>query len=235
MEKLDIVYFVKPDLVNQELVYSLRTVERNFPHERVWFCGGQPIGLIPDQRLAIIQHGANRYERVRNMLVEICEMDEITEDFWLFNDDFFILQPVEDMPAWYDGTLRERVANIEHRNGGGSSRYTRQLRRTVDFLREAGCGILNYAVHAPMRVNRRKMLETIERFPDCPMFRALYGNYNEIGGIDAPDCKIVRPEIPIPAGARFVSTSDSSFINGTVGRQIRERFPEKSRWEVRCE
>ena len=86
-----------------------------------------------------------------------------------------------------------------------------------------------------MKINRRKMLRTIERFPDCPMFRALYGNYNDIGGFDAPDCKIVRPEIPIPNGARFVSTSDASFINGLVGRQIRERFPEKSQWEITAE
>ena len=232
MEKLDIVYFVKPDQVNNELLYSLRTVDQNFPHARVWFVGGQPIEMTPDERLAIVQHGRNRYERVRNMLIEVCRNEEITEDFWLFNDDFFILQPIEELPPWYNGTLREHVANIEHRHHGETSGYTRQLRRTIEILRAAGCGIRNYAVHAPMRINRRKMLETIERFPDCPMFRALYGNYNDIGGIDAPDCKIVRPETPIPFGALFVSTSDSSFINGQVGRQIRERFPEKSRWEV---
>lgn len=232
MGNLDIVYFVKPDQVNNELLYSLRTVDRHFPHRQVWFVGGQPIELVPDQRMAIIQHGANRYEKVRNMVRDVCLNDSITEDFWLFNDDFFVLRPIDYLPPWYNGLLREHVANVEHRNNGLPSKYTRQLRRTIEVLREAGCNILNYAVHAPMKINRRKMLETIERFPDCPMFRALYGNHHEIGGVDAPDCKIVRPEIPIPEGARFVSTSDSSFINGLVGRQIRERFPDKSRWEV---
>ena len=235
MEKLDVVYFVKPDQVNNELLFSLRTVERNFPHARVWFCGGQPIELTPDERMSMVQQGANRYEKVRNMLIEVCRNNEITEDFWLFNDDFFILRPIDDLPPWYNGTLREHVANVEHRNNGMPSKYTRQLRRTINILLDAGCDILNYAVHAPMRVNREKMLKTIERFPDCPMFRALYGNYNEIGGIDRSDCKIVRPEIPIPADARFVSTSDASFINGLVGRQIRERFTEPSRWEVSAE
>lgn len=46
MEKLDIVYFVNPDLVNSELVYSLRSVDRNFPCRNVWFYGGQPIKLM---------------------------------------------------------------------------------------------------------------------------------------------------------------------------------------------
>ena len=75
------------------------------------------------------------------------------------------------------------------------------------------------------------MLQTIERFPDVPMFRALYGNYNEIEGEDAPDVKIITPDQEIPEGAAFVSTSDASFVNGVVGRQLRARFPEPSKWE----
>lgn len=234
MEKLDIVYFVKPDLVNNELIYSLRSVDRNFPSHRVWLCGGQPVSLIPDGRMPIIQHGANRYERVRNMLIEVCENDEISEDFWLFNDDFFVLQPLMDIPAWYDGTLTERIRDLEIRHRGRTG-YSQQLRRMVEILEGAGLGCLNYAVHVPMKINRRKMLETIERFPDCPMFRALYGNLHEIGGINAPDVKIWEPQHTFPRDAYLVSTSDASFVNGQVGRDIKARFPERSRWEARTE
>ena len=235
MEKLDIVYFVKPDLVNSELVYSLRSVDRNFPYRNVWFYGGQPIDLIPDFRAPIIQKGENRYEKVRNMLRQACKNDELTEDFWLFNDDFFILTPMEEVPPWYQGTLPQRIRQIETRRGGRKSGYTQQLRRTTAALQAEGLGIRNYAVHVPMKINRAKMLETLNRFPDCPMFRALYGNHHCIGGIDRPDVKIFTPEVSIEAGAQLVSTSDSSFVNGLVGKQIRERFPEKSRWEVRTE
>lgn len=232
MKQLDIVYFVKPDLMNEELRFSLRSVEANFPHRSVWFYGGQPIEMIPDRRAPIAQHGRSRYDKVKNMLIEACENQELTEDFWLFNDDFFILQPQEDLPAWYDGTLYERIVHIEQKRNATPSDYTQQLRKTVVALEEAGKGCLNYAVHVPMKINRRKMLKTIERFPSVPMFRALYGNDNEIGGIDAPDVKIHTSGDLIPEGAAFVSTSDSSFINGEVGKQIRALFTEKSRWEV---
>lgn len=232
MKKLDIVYFVKPDLMNEELRFSLRSVEANFPHRNVWFYGGQPIEMIPDRRAPIAQHGRSRYEKVKNMLIAACESEELTEDFWLFNDDFFILQPQEEMPAWYDGTLYERIVHIEQKRHGTPSDYTHQLRRTVEVLEEAGKRCLNYAVHVPMKVNRKKMLETLERFPTVPMFRALYGNDHEVGGIDAPDVKIHTSDETIPEGAAFVSTSDSSFINGEVGKQIRALFTEKSRWEV---
>lgn len=233
MKTHDIVYFVKPDLINNELVYSLRSIEANFQAGRVWFCGGQPIGLIPDARMAIPQHGRNRYERVRNMLLEVCENDEITEDFWLFNDDFFILQKIEGLAPWYNGDLYRHVIHVERRHGNRPSDYTNQLRKTITALEEKGLGCLNYAVHAPMLINRQKMIETIAHFPDVPMFRALYGNHHKVGGFDAPDVKIVRPEIEIPEGAAYVSTSDASFINGKVGQQLRNRFPEKSRWEVK--
>ena len=231
MFKIDIVYFVKPDLVNNELRYSLRSVEQNFPHRNVWFYGGQPIELTPDRRAPIIQTGKTRYEKVRNMLRMACENNDLTEDIWLFNDDFFILRPLEDVPAWYDDDLPARIRSIELRRGSKSA-YTQQLQRTIETLRDAGYGLLNYAVHVPMRINRKKMLQTLERFPDCPMFRALYGNMHRIGGINAPDVKIIGSQYTFPRDACLVSTSDSSFINGQVGRDIRERFPEKSRREM---
>lgn len=231
MDNLDIVYFVKPDLVNNELRYSLRSVEKNFPARKVIFYGGQPIELIPDMACPVIQHGQNRYEKVRNMLRAACENDEITEDFWLFNDDFFILQPMETVPAWYEGDLLSRIQSIEARRGRQSG-YTQQLRRTTETLRAAGCGILNYAVHVPMRINRVRMLQTLNRFPNCPMFRALYGNMHGIGGIDSPDVKIIGSQATFGPDWTLVSTSDSSFINGAVGEDIRARFPGKSRWET---
>ena len=231
MEKLDIVYFIKPDLVNNELRYSLRSVENNFPHRYVWFFGGQPIELTPDRRAPIIQSGANRYEKVRNMLRAACENDEITEDFWLFNDDFFVLRPLEDIPAWYDGDLIERFQRIERRRGRQSS-YTQQLRGTTETLRNAGYGILNYAVHVPMKINRKKMLQTLDRFPDCPMFRSLYGNHHSIGGVITKDVKI-QNETQMPTGEEiFLSTNDKSFHNGRVGGYIREAFPDRCRYEL---
>lgn len=230
METYDVVYILKLDLSNPELIYSLRSLEKNLPHSSVWFCGGQPCELMPDKRMNVIQHGANRYERVRDSMIRICENDEITENFWLFNDDFFILRPMEIVPVWYNGTLQERIRDIESRRG--VSAYTQQLRNATETLMAAGLSQYNYAVHVPMLINKEKMQRTLERFPECPMLRALYGNDNEIGGVSLPDVKIHRPDVPIANGAALVSTSDSSFINGIVGKQIREMFPEKSRWEI---
>ena len=164
-----------------------------------------------------------------------CRNDNITEDFWLFNDDFFVLQPMrEDMPVQYDGTLSEKIENTET-SRGKSIDWTRRLRNLQRQLKEAGKPELNYAVHKPMLINRKKMLEVLEKYPYEPMLRALYGNWWELGGVDAPDKKIMKSHIPDIANKAsewaFVSTSDRSFSNGTIGEWLRKRFNKPSKYE----
>ena len=46
---LDVVYVLKSNIDPEELRYSLRSVEKNFPHRYVWFVGSQPEGFKPDK------------------------------------------------------------------------------------------------------------------------------------------------------------------------------------------
>lgn len=233
--KHDIVYFLKDEPVNEELCYSLRSVEQNFEYRQVWFYGGCPDALEPDKHVTMSQTAPSKFERVRAMLYEACKNDEITEDFWLFNDDFFIMKPVsEDMPALYNKTIPERINKIEARHGG-QIEYTKRLRHLVKTLEDAGKPLLDYAVHKPMLINRKKMLEVLDKFPDEPMSRSLYGNYWQISGISKPDMKIeVARYSKIHVAMRdwdFLSTSDRSFKYGNVGLYLRNKFSEPSRFE----
>ena len=233
--KYDIVYFVKEDEINEELVYSLRSVEENWQYNKVWFYGGCPAGLVPDHYMKIHQSATSKWQRVREMLYQACQNDKITEDFWLFNDDFFILKPMsEDMPPQYNGDLMTYIEKVERRSGG-QNEFTLRLRHLVDTLHDAGRGTLNYAVHKPMLINRKKMLKVLDLFPDEPMSRGLYGNYWDIGGENKHDMKIrilnFTNMYAVENFWEFVSTSDVSFRDGEVGGFIRHRFNKKSRFE----
>ena len=229
----DIVYVLKESDTNPELVYSLRSVEKNFPHDRVVFYGGKPMGLEPDYSVRMEQYGTTKWKRVANMLMHICSNRRLSEDIWLFNDDFFVMLPFEDEQPMYDGTLAEHILHIERRHQNLPTTYTMQLRHAMEALEDEGLPTLNYAVHMPMRINRAKMRETLERFKDVPMFRSMYGNMWRIGGVNVKDCKIVGLD-RLPLGTQtFVSTDDKAFANGAVGEYIRERFTEPSRWEVK--
>lgn len=226
----DIVYFLREGK-NLELIYSLRSVEQNFPHRMVIFYGGKPDGITPDAYHPIDQKGTTKWERVRNMLIKACENNGITPNFWLFNDDFFVMRRQTEPKNYYDGTLAERIAQIEKVVFGRHTNYSNQLRHLVETLKEAGIEKpLNYAVHMPMLINRKKMLATLEKYPDEPMFRALYGNINKIKAENHPDVKFVQLRQPYPVGD-YASTTEDSFKYEHIGTIIRQAFPKPSRFE----
>lgn len=234
--KYDIVYFIKDAPVNEELVYSLRSVEKNLPYRRVCFCGGCPTNLRPDQLIKADQHGTSKWNNVRDMLVQVCKSDFITDDFWLFNDDFFILKPMsEDMPPQYNGELIEYVDRVERRQRHPDD-FTRRLRCAAEILIAAGKTTRNYEVHKPMLINRKKALEVLEQFPRTPAFRSIYGNCLDIGGQDKHDMKIKVLKYSnmfyVENAWEFVSTSDESFEKGEVGEMIKRKFRERSKYEI---
>ena len=226
----DIVYILRSGN-NEELRYSLRSIEKNYPHERVVFYGGKPDGIEPDLFVPYTQPGGTKWERVRNTVEMICKNDNLTEDFILFNDDFFIMKPVETPTNYYDGTLDERIKTIEGAVFGRHLEYSDRLQHLAETLRNAGVtNPLNYAHHTPMIINRKKMLETLEKYPNEPMFRALYGNLNQIGGENMPDVKYYQRRQPFPIG-RYASTADESWSQEKIGQIIRGKFAQQSRFE----
>ncbi len=235
--KYDIVYVVKNTTENEELKYSLRSVDENMTYRKLWFYGGCPNGLNPDEFVRKTQKMRSKWENVRAMMLNICQNEDITEDFWLFNDDFFVIKPLpEDYPAQYDGTLTTKIAQMEKAFGGSKTQWTRRLRHLKNTLQQDGYGEINYAVHKPMLINRKKMLEVLQKYPLEPMVRALYGNYWKIGGVNCEDPKInvVACNDLAERVKKYdvISTSDNSFEAGNVGRWLRDRFKDKSRFEI---
>lgn len=231
----DIVYLVKPERVNEELRYSLRSVEKNFPHNSVWFYGGRPDGIEPDHYYNIDQSmiSGQKWVKTTTMLRMACENKNLTEWIWLFNDDFFITEPApEAFEALYHGTIDQRIKEIETSRGGYRSQYSSLLRQANKNLQRAGMNTLNYATHTPLLINRECAIETMDKFPGFPMFRCLYGNMFELGGIDGPDVKINDINEEWDGRSWCMSTSDKTFTEGKAGRYIRSRFPDPSKWEV---
>ena len=230
MNKYDIVYILKNNIEPEELRYSLRSVEKNFPYNNIVFAGGMPDGIVPDIALPMEQTGATKWERVRNTLIEICKNDVITEDFWLFNDDFFIMQKLTKLEPMIAGSIKHRIDSIEKKYNR-RTKYSRQLRETLITLKNEGLDTLDYAVHMPMLINRAKALETLEAFPSCPMFRSLYGNQHSIGGVITKDVKILLIDEEPPKDAAMLSTCDETFRDGIAGEYIRNKFKTPSHYE----
>lgn len=234
MTERAIVYILKngwkapPD----ELRHSLRSLQ-NFPEGPVVFAGGQPEGFEPDIRIPQEQQGRDRFEKVLGTLRAVCESPEIGQEFWLFNDDFFILKPAPETFEFYRGTLANHIT-AQYKLHGFRSEYCQMLQRTKDALAEHGLPVRDYTLHLPMLINKEIALEAIQDAPAGIGFRSWYGNHaNPEGAKRIRDVKISNQAgEPDPAWT-FCSTSNIAFATGAAGRVIRAMFQEPSRWEVR--
>lgn len=228
----DIVYILKNGYDSEEIRYSLRSVCANFPYRKVWFYGGQPKDIEPDCMISVKQTGETKWSKVCSSLKAICMNDDITPSFWLFNDDFFVMQKIEDLPPMVGGSISARVQRIMEARDGKESSYSVQLKNTARILKTRGYDRLDYALHVPMLIDRKKGLQTLEQFHGYPMFRSLYGNHHKIGGIITDDVKITALDIRPTGRELLLSTNDESFRKGMVGEYIRTTFPDKCKYEL---
>jgi len=230
LNEMDIVYFVKEYPTNEELRHSLRSVDKNFPHRHVWFLGGKPTGLEPDRWLHVTQNKPTKWENTSLLLKTACKNSSISDDFVLFNDDFFIMKPVDSLPYYSDGTIQERVNSL-HTKYNKDSSYSSRLQKTIELLKEAGFPTVSYAVHYPIIINKEEMLETFERFPTGLMWRSIYGNHHQKPYVHVKDCKISDINRSPDPSLSYLSTLDLSFRLGVAGHYIREVFKEKCKYE----
>lgn len=213
---------------NEELRYSLRSICQNMQFNRVWIFGGCPTNIVPDFRVRVEQTGITKWDKVRNMYEMACENKEVTDDFIMFNDDFFVMQPTNKIEPIYRCPLDEHIKILEPRK---PTPYSRLLRGCLDALTGEP---LSYELHVPFVFNKSKLLHILNSFQKQHCMRTMYGNIYNIGGEQSRDIKIfnINPSFDYK-NSQFISTDDSIVnVNNDIWRWIRKQFPKKCRYEV---
>lgn len=221
----DVVYVVRPGEVNEELRYSIRSLS-NLPHGKVWIAGYCPrwlkdVGAIP------VQTRPGGHQSAKANIRAACEHPEVSEEFVYMNDDFFVMQPMDAIPAMHLGPLSQAIANA-----GMSRGYTRAMKDTLAVLLERGIDEpLMYDMHAPMLVTKSGMLEALDLCAPKMHERTVFGNLQSVGGTLARNHKVHRGDRGWQ-GWPFLSTNDSSFRSMPAGDLIRSRFSTPSPYET---
>lgn len=226
--KHDVVYLLKNNYTDGELKFSVRSVVKNFPYNRIVFVGGIPQDIGADILISDEQTGTTKWERSSHSLKAALNNDELTDDIWLFNDDFFIMNKVCPETNFFGGTLEHRIYELK-RHYGRTSGYGRNLEEIRRELALMGKDTLSFCVHLPMLINRHKALMLFEQFPKMRMFRSFYGNYYEIPCELKKDVKVYDLE-SVP-NWDYLSTTDESFKSGKVGEYVRASFPDPCKFE----
>lgn len=228
MIKHDVVYILKNDYDSEELRYSLRSVVQNFPYRKIVFVGGCPKGITPDIYIPDKQEGSTKWARTMHSLQLALDNDELTEEIYLFNDDFFIMDKVTEDINWFNGTLEKRILDLK-KNNPNSSAYIRNLEIMKDKLFLKGKDTLSFALHVPFLINRAKALDLFRNTYRLVMFRSYYGNFYEIECRYMKDVKVYDLET-IP-DTPYISTTDVSFQKGKVGIFLRKYFNQPCDYE----
>lgn len=219
---------------NNEIRFSLRSVEKNLKHRKVFV-----IGYKPDWMTGVIHVPMNDpYQHKQKNAIEkirlACKNSEISEAFILMNDDFFLLQNCgESFPGFTYKTITDLMDN--HSTKGGY--YYRAMKDTIGLLREANIGDVNFEIHAPIVFEKTKFLQmtdAINWMETGYLFRSIYGNSFGIKTEELEqDCK-AYDWYGVPIIARrspILSIADAVALHPKFQKFIQERFPEKSHFE----
>jgi hypothetical protein len=234
---LDIVYMVKAGEDNEPLRHSLRSLV-NLPHGRVWIVGYKPRWLHGVCYIPTMQRGAKHSNTWRNWDA-MATTPQMPDRFVLFNDDFYVTRPIEQVPNLHRGLLDDAIAWLANVR---SPAYRIRMEATRRVLRRAGVAepFYSYELHAPMVMDRAihaeslRWLKANQTAPlDSMAKRSFYGNWAQAGGEQAHDVKVMKashgmPESPLP----FLSTSTDSWA-GLAGGWVRRQFDVPSVYETR--
>lgn len=206
---MDYVYICRSG-ENEELRYSLRSVYKNAPDGRVWLVGGKPGWYSGD--FIPVRPTSHKYNNARNNLQAIVTSSDISDDFVLMNDDFFVTKPIDSIQTYHGGLLSDKIK--KYRSQPGASSYTNMLMATYRTLRRRGVDApLDYELHVPMPMTKAGLSVALKT---NVLWRSAYGNLHSVGGLQTVDVKYygstsLRSSYPLDGEMPYLSSEDNSF------------------------
>lgn len=230
---MDVVYICR-DGNNEELRYSIRSVVANLPHSKVWVVGGKPDWYIGNH-IPIEQCGV-KYINARRNLIAIMDSPEISEEFVLMNDDFFIMKPIDKLLNYASGLLYTKMR--KYRMNHPSSYYTKLIIQTYDKIRRTGKSVeevIDYDIHVPIMFEKEKLKSIFN--DQIFLWRSVYGNtyFDKYETMD--DVKLYPYNVKdgleksIRESHTFLSSDDQT-AEYIISRHLSKVFPEPSLYEA---
>ena len=229
---MDFVYICK-DGDNEELRYSIRSVDASFPEANIWVVGGKPSWYVG--KYIKVPQNLTKYKNAFYNLKSITESEAISESFVLMNDDFYIVKKIDNINTYHGGSLLEKINLYQKINS--NSGYTRKLSATYKKVVSLGIeSALDYELHVPMIMEKEKLKEIL-KYQDQFLWRSIYGNLFNVGGEQIEDVKVYTkgPLVLKSYNLKkeehvYLSSADTSF-DLILNNILKEQFITKTKYE----
>jgi hypothetical protein len=179
---MDILYIFRHSKHgDEELRFSLRSVAQHLTWVRkVWVFGDRPTWLadetslvehVPHERVAWIGGYKTPVVNTFVMMYLAALLPELDAEYLWFCDDYILLKDLTPELARRQRIVQD-LANVKSR---GKGLYKETLWRTYDLLKRLGYEGLNYEVHLPVHLTKRRVLEAVREFRDFMTEDRFYG------------------------------------------------------------
>jgi len=221
----DLVYVIDG---KQDPKYSIRSATENIEHRNLVIIGPKPKWAkgVVHIKCEDLEGEGNQIKNTAKKILKACGDKRVSDNFILMNDDFYVMKPWE--PEWlHKDTLRKSVRAARKRGISGGYHQKAQVETIVLLGKKA----IDYSVHAPCEINKQKMLDVESKYKISSgkyLTRTVYGNECEVKGVRSPQIKTQEYDREEMA---LLSTIDRVEDKEEFKRYIREKFPNKSKYE----
>jgi hypothetical protein len=152
----------------------------------------------------LVRKQPNKLSSIEANLRAALRHPELGDRAVYFNDDFYVMKPIDEVPITHGGPVSEFVLRQE---------FKWRMARTVDEFVSRGCqfqfdGMLTYdGVHMPLPIETGPAREIVTSMPSGILWRTWYGNVHAIGGTRVANTKSQKGEV-VPGP--FMSTSQTT-------------------------
>lgn len=164
--------------MNNELRYSLRSLEKFGKNiGEVFIVGEFPEWLQYCEHIPV-KDGIGHEKNIMLKLLAACNDDRVSENFMLWNDDYFLTAPIncELYPNYECGSLAMKIEARIKEDG-----YRKSLENTRTFLTRNNKWTLMYDGHCPIIYNKtmfRELMNNVDwTIGNGYAIKSLYANY----------------------------------------------------------
>lgn len=232
MENMDLVYILGKGSLwgDNELRYSIRSAVKNMKFRNIVIVGNKPEWLTNVVHIPMSDNTRFKGINTLQKLKMACISRKVSKDFILMNDDFYILDKINDLPYYSLGLMSDKIKKYEIQGNSGTKYYFAMVRTNKLFK-----NCMNFDPHLPIILNKVKFIKLFSKYNlnEWVLYRTVYCNHYGLTGPIIDDVKVYSVnDFYKLTNTNFMSTSPDSALKPAIQKFLDELFLEATKYEL---